>query len=57
MPNPLNLPPGCAFEPRCKFAVPDCTKAVPPLEDTGGGHMARCIRWQDFAKADQEVSA
>ncbi|QFP76647.1 ABC transporter ATP-binding protein [Deinococcus sp. AJ005] len=57
VPNPLNLPPGCAFEPRCKFAIPDCAKAVPALEDTGGGHMSRCIRWQEFAKADQEVSA
>ena len=49
VPNPLNLPTGCAFEPRCKFAVPDCRKAVPPLEDTGAGHMARCIRWREFA--------
>ena len=49
VPNPLNLPTGCAFEPRCKFAVEDCRKAVPPLEDTGAGHMARCIRWREFA--------
>ena len=48
VPNPLNLPPGCAFEPRCKFAIPQCREAVPPLEDTGNGHMARCIRWQEF---------
>ncbi|MBB6097658.1 oligopeptide/dipeptide ABC transporter ATP-binding protein [Deinobacterium chartae] len=48
VPNPLNLPPGCAFEPRCKFAIEDCKKAVPPLEDTGGGHTSRCIRWRDL---------
>jgi oligopeptide/dipeptide ABC transporter ATP-binding protein len=48
VPNPLNLPPGCAFEPRCKYAIPECSKAVPALEDTGGGHMARCIRWKEF---------
>ncbi|AWT35679.1 ABC transporter ATP-binding protein [Deinococcus arenae] len=57
VPNPLNLPPGCAFEPRCKFAVPDCSKAVPALEDTGHGHMARCIRWREFAQAQREVTA
>jgi peptide/nickel transport system ATP-binding protein len=57
VPNPLNLPPGCAFEPRCKFAVPDCSKAVPALEDTGHGHMSRCIRWRDFAQAQNEVTA
>jgi len=48
VPNPLNLPPGCAFEPRCKFAIDDCRKAVPALEDTGGGHMSRCIRWREL---------
>ncbi|WP_420594622.1 ABC transporter ATP-binding protein [Deinococcus sp.] len=53
VPNPLNLPPGCAFEPRCKFSIPECSKEVPPLEDTGGGHMARCIRWKEF---DSEAS-
>ncbi|SEI73950.1 peptide/nickel transport system ATP-binding protein [Deinococcus reticulitermitis] len=48
VPNPLSLPPGCPFEPRCKFAIPQCSQGVPPLEDTGGGHMARCIRWREF---------
>ncbi|AFZ68833.1 ABC transporter ATP-binding protein [Deinococcus peraridilitoris] len=48
VPNPLSLPPGCAFEPRCKFAVEDCRKAVPALEDTGQGHMSRCIRWREL---------
>ena len=48
VPNPLNLPPGCPFEPRCKYAIAECSKAVPALEDTGGGHMSRCIRWKEF---------
>ena len=57
VPNPLNLPSGCAFEPRCKFAIPECSKAVPALEDTGGGHMARCIRWKEFEnEARPEIS-
>lgn len=49
VPNPLSLPPGCSFEPRCKYAIAACSQAVPPLEDTGHGHMSRCIRWQEFA--------
>ncbi|GGK19681.1 ABC transporter ATP-binding protein [Deinococcus malanensis] len=57
VPNPLNLPPGCSFEPRCKFAIPECSSAVPPLEDTGGGHTARCIRWREFEKVQTEVTA
>ncbi len=48
MPNPLNMPSGCPFEPRCKFAIEACGRALPKLEDTGGGHTSRCIRWQDL---------
>ncbi|PYE53332.1 ABC transporter ATP-binding protein [Deinococcus yavapaiensis] len=48
VPNPLSLPPGCAFAPRCKFMIDDCNKAVPALEDTGNGHTSRCIRWREL---------
>jgi oligopeptide transport system ATP-binding protein len=49
VPNPLYLPSGCAFHPRCKFAVEGrCTEEVPPLEDAGGGHMVRCVRWSEI---------
>jgi oligopeptide/dipeptide ABC transporter ATP-binding protein len=48
VPSPLNLPPGCAFAPRCKYAIDDCNKAVPALEDTGNGHTSRCIRWREL---------
>ncbi|KEF34990.1 MULTISPECIES: ABC transporter ATP-binding protein [Deinococcus] len=57
VPNPLQLPPGCPFEPRCKFAIEACSEAVPPLFDTGGGHVSRCIRWQEFEQAQHEVNA
>jgi oligopeptide/dipeptide ABC transporter ATP-binding protein len=36
------MPPGCAFEPRCEFRVPDCTRAMPPLLEVEAGHWARC---------------
>ena len=48
VPNPLYLPEGCSFHPRCRFAIDECKEAVPALEDTGGGHMVRCIRWDDL---------
>ncbi len=48
VPNPLYLPAGCSFHPRCRFAIDECKEAVPPLENTGGGHMVRCIRWNDL---------
>jgi oligopeptide/dipeptide ABC transporter ATP-binding protein len=36
------MPPGCAFEPRCGFRVPECAHAMPPLAEVGTGHWARC---------------
>ena len=37
-----NLPPGCAFEPRCEARVPECARSVPPLVEIASGHWARC---------------
>jgi len=48
VPNPLNLPEGCAFHPRCRFAQDRCKEAVPPLEDAGNGHQVRCVRWNEL---------
>ena len=48
VPSPSALPPGCAFAPRCPMAVSVCTQDAPPLEDTGDGHMSRCIRWREM---------
>jgi peptide/nickel transport system ATP-binding protein len=36
------MPPGCAFEPRCGFRVPECTRELPPLVEVAHGHWARC---------------
>jgi oligopeptide/dipeptide ABC transporter ATP-binding protein len=49
VPNPLSLPPGCAFHPRCKYIDKErCVVAVPELEDAGGGHMVRCVRHKEL---------
>jgi len=49
VPNPYDLPKGCVFTPRCGFAVPACGVTQPALEDTGGGHTARCLRWRELS--------
>ena len=36
------VPPGCPFEPRCEFRVPECARALPPLAEVAHGHWARC---------------
>ncbi len=57
VPNPLLLPEGCAFHPRCKYMKDACKEAIPPLEDTGEGHMVRCIRWDEINLKDDAVFA
>ena len=42
-----DLPPGCAFAPRCKFADDKCTSAYPPFEEKRPGHWAAC--WHSAA--------
>jgi oligopeptide/dipeptide ABC transporter ATP-binding protein len=44
MPSLANLPPGCAFEPRCPDRLDACRAAVPPLDAAGPDRRARCIR-------------
>ena len=47
MPDPANLPTGCAFAPRCKYATPACSEAVPPLVNIGGTHLVACRAYED----------
>ena len=50
IPDPLGLPPGCSFHPRCPLAAAPCREAVPPLrplepDAPGEGNRASaCIR-------------
>ena len=37
-----DLPPGCAFSPRCPFADEKCRGAYPPYEQKRPGHWAAC---------------
>jgi peptide/nickel transport system ATP-binding protein len=42
-PDLMNLPPGCAFAPRCKQVQPVCEKAVPSEVSISHDHCARCV--------------
>lgn len=46
MPDPTNLPPGCAFHPRCPFVIEDCKNSEIPLIEISQGHLCRCINIQ-----------
>jgi oligopeptide transport system ATP-binding protein len=43
-PSPMNPPAGCAFHPRCPFAIDACKVARPSLEEKEPGRFAACIR-------------
>ena len=44
MPDPADLPQGCAFNPRCKYADDKCRNEKPQLEEISVGHFCRCCR-------------
>ncbi|HYF91377.1 MAG TPA: ABC transporter ATP-binding protein [Symbiobacteriaceae bacterium] len=42
VPNPLHLPEGCRFHPRCPYAVDKCKQAQPALEQVAPGRFVAC---------------
>ena len=42
VPGSGQLPPGCAFAPRCNWRQTECDRAVPPLVAISESHWARC---------------
>ena len=46
-PRPGRRPPGCAFEPRCAYAVERCVAEMPPEEVVGDMHRVRCWRHEE----------
>jgi oligopeptide transport system ATP-binding protein len=40
--NPLNVPPGCRFHPRCFQKKGICSQEVPPLKGVGKTHWVAC---------------
>ena len=49
MPDPSDLPPGCAFAPRCPYATERCTQSVPELRaaDGSAAHKVACHAYDD----------
>lgn len=43
VPHPLDLPKGCKFAPRCKYATEKCMNEEPKLELAEDNHLIRCF--------------
>ncbi|GAA4725179.1 ABC transporter ATP-binding protein [Phytohabitans rumicis] len=41
-PDPADPPAGCAFHPRCRYAIDTCRTSPPPLRPLPGGRSVRC---------------
>ncbi len=50
-PNPLDLPTGCTFHPRCADAMDDCARRVPVHTAVPGGHVT-CHLYQNGGGSD-----
>ncbi|MEW9614654.1 ABC transporter ATP-binding protein [Shinella sp. S4-D37] len=49
VPSLAELPAGCAFAPRCPFAIEACRQTMPALLPVNDRHDSRCIRWQEIS--------
>ncbi|MGG2995396.1 ABC transporter ATP-binding protein [Paenibacillus sp. PDC88] len=47
VPNPLEMPSGCRFAPRCPMRVERCEQAEPELKEIAPGHLCRCLLEQE----------
>jgi oligopeptide transport system ATP-binding protein len=50
-PSPMNPPSGCPFHPRCSYAIADCARIVPGLENFDERQQASCIRMREINPA------
>jgi oligopeptide/dipeptide ABC transporter, ATP-binding protein, C-terminal domain len=39
MPDPMDIPPGCSFHPRCKYAIESCSTVAPEMLEVEPGHL------------------
>lgn len=47
MPDPTELPEGCPFAPRCRYAVPECSQKMPVEKWVSETHFVACSRYDE----------
>jgi peptide/nickel transport system ATP-binding protein len=48
IPNLIELPSGCRFHPRCKYAKEKCAEVPPVLEEVEPEHFVACFEWKNI---------
>ena len=55
-PDLIDLPVGCSFAPRCKYAYERCTQETPPLMEVQDGHESACWRFAELEELARAAS-
>ena len=53
--NPINMPDGCRFHPRCPYCTDRCKTEKPQLREIAPGRFVSCHRPLGCAAAEGEV--
>jgi oligopeptide/dipeptide ABC transporter ATP-binding protein len=56
-PDPLALPPGCRFAPRCTLASPDCLFGLPELRSVAEDHATACIHHHAVVRRELDFAS
>jgi oligopeptide/dipeptide ABC transporter ATP-binding protein len=55
-PDLIHMPQGCAFQPRCRFAVQKCQEEAPPLLQVASDHYSACWEWPRVGQAARSAA-
>ncbi|MGC8670856.1 MAG: ABC transporter ATP-binding protein [Thermoprotei archaeon] len=56
IPNAMDVPPGCSFNPRCPYATDKCRTEEPKLREVSPGHWVACHYAEEIAKGRKETA-
>jgi oligopeptide transport system ATP-binding protein len=56
-PDLMNLPAGCAFRERCRFAIERCAEEMPLLRPVSAGHLSACFAAEALLSRAKEHAA
>ena len=56
-PDLMNLPAGCSFRERCRFAIERCAEEIPPLQSVSAGHFSACFAAETLVSRAKEHGA
>lgn len=48
-PDPVNVPQGCSYHPRCPLATEQCETDPPYYYEVSGDHQVACFHWDESA--------